>query len=65
METERSLTCSQGPITVPYPKPDESNPHSKHYFAKIHFNIILYKRNNIIVSSILIFRVVDKKIDSV
>jgi len=29
MEPEHSLPCSQEPASGPYPKPDESNPHSR------------------------------------
>jgi hypothetical protein len=41
MAPEGSSPCSQEPAAGPCPKPDESNPHFKHYFPKIHFNIIL------------------------
>jgi hypothetical protein len=27
MEAEGSVPCSQEPVTVPYPKPDECSPH--------------------------------------
>jgi hypothetical protein len=40
MELEFSLPCSQKPATFPYPELKESSPHIKHYFPKIHFNII-------------------------
>jgi hypothetical protein len=41
MDPEGSLSYSKQPATGPYPKPDESIPHSPHYFSKIHANIIL------------------------
>jgi hypothetical protein len=36
MEPEGSLACSQDSATCPYPEPNESNPHPKPYFPKIH-----------------------------
>jgi hypothetical protein len=44
MEQERSLTCSQQPVTCPHPLPDEPSPQPETCFIKIHFNIQLTSR---------------------
>jgi hypothetical protein len=41
MESEGSLSCSQGLATGPYPESDESGPHLPNFFHQIHFNIII------------------------
>jgi hypothetical protein len=41
MEPEGSFPCSQKTVTGPYPESDESIPHPKPYFPKIHLIIIL------------------------
>jgi len=40
MESDGSLQCSQQPVTIPYPEPDESTSHLPPYLPKIHSNII-------------------------
>jgi hypothetical protein len=40
MEPERSILCSQGPPTGPYPEPDNPVHTTPSYFSKIDFNII-------------------------
>jgi hypothetical protein len=34
MEPERSLQCTQEPAAVPYPEPDEYNPHPYSLFLE-------------------------------
>jgi hypothetical protein len=50
MEPKVSLLCSQEPITKPYPKRDEPNPH---HFCKMNLNIILQSVFSGIVNKIL------------
>jgi hypothetical protein len=58
MEPEDSLQFSQKLATGPYSEPDESKPHPKPYFHKIHFNIILVSmpRFSAMVSSLSTFQ---------
>jgi hypothetical protein len=41
MDPTGSLPCSQKSATGRYPESDESNPHSKPDFPKVHSNIML------------------------
>jgi hypothetical protein len=49
MEPEVSLPCSQDPSTGPYPEPDQSIQYHPSCLSKIHFNIILPIKINLIM----------------
>jgi len=39
MEPEGSLSCSQDPVTAPYPQPDESSPRTHVPYLSLSFNL--------------------------
>jgi hypothetical protein len=48
MEPEGSLPRLQVPNTSPYPEPDESRPCPTSHFLKIHFNVILPSKPDLV-----------------